>query len=167
MAKKTDAAAGEEKKGGMLKMIIIALVVLLLLAGVGIGAYLLGSSSGVEKAAKQAAEADKSAETAVPAIGPMVAMDDFIVNILDAEETRYLKISMTLELSTPETSAEIEERKAQVRDTILLYLSSKTFSEIADLQGKLQMRADLVGSINGFLRSGKVKTIYFTDFVVQ
>jgi flagellar protein FliL len=166
MAPKTDNTADEGKKSGMLKMIIIAVVVILLLAGVGIGAYFLGSNGGKEAALNEAKGQTSGAETDLE-IGPMVAMDDFIVNIIDAEETRYLKISMTLELSTPETSIEIEERKAQVRDTILLYLSSKTFDEIRDMQGKLQMRADLVGSINSFLAKGKVKTIYFTDFMVQ
>jgi flagellar FliL protein len=74
---------------------------------------------------------------------------------------------MTLELLTPEGMLEIEERKAQVRDTILLYLGSKTFDEIRDLQGKLQLRADLIGKLNALLTKGKIKTIYFTDFVVQ
>ncbi len=166
MAGKKDEKA-EEAKGGSLKIIIIAVVVLLLLAGVGVGAYLMGSSSGAENAAKEATKAEKTPENEVQPVGPMAAMDDFIVNILDAEETRYLKASMTLELTSPEAAIEIEERKAQVRDTILLYLSSKSFDEIRDLQGKLQMRADLIGRINGFLRNGKVKTIYFTDFVVQ
>jgi flagellar FliL protein len=166
MAEKKTEEETDEKKGGMMKIIIIAVVAILLLAGVGVGAYLMGSS-GASKEAPGAVPAEAPQETAVPPVGPMVAMDDFIVNILDAEGTRYLKASMTIELGSPESLAEVEERKAQVRDAILLYLSSKTFDEIRDLQGKLQLRADLIGRINGLLSAGKVKTIYFTDFVVQ
>ncbi|MEJ2199953.1 MAG: flagellar basal body-associated FliL family protein [Desulfuromonadaceae bacterium] len=165
MANKPEETTTEEKKGGKLKLILIILGAVLLLVAVGIGAYLLGTS-GDKETAQEETETEATEETG-PAIGPMIPMDDFIVNILDAEETRYLKISMTLELATPESTGEIEERKAQIRDTILLYLSSKTFDEIRDLQGKLQIRADLVGSINALLTAGKVKTIYFTDFVVQ
>lgn len=166
MAEKKTEEKTDEKKGGKMKIIIIAVVAILVLAGVGVGAYLMGASgSGKEAPAVVPVEAAK--ETAVPPVGPMVTMDDFIVNILDAEGTRYLKASMTLELESPEALAEVEERKAQVRDAILLYLSSKTFDEIRDLQGKLQLRADLIGRLNGLLSSGKVKTIYFTDFVVQ
>jgi flagellar FliL protein len=166
MAEKKTEEKTDEKKGGMIKIILIAVGVIVLLAGVGVGAYLLGAN-GTSKETPEGAADKVPRETVVLPVGPMVAMDDFIVNILDAEGTRYLKASMTLELASPEALNEVEERKAQVRDAILLYLSSKTFDEIRDLQGKLQLRADLIGKINGLLSAGKVKTIYFTDFVVQ
>jgi flagellar FliL protein len=166
MAEKKSDETTEGKKGGKMKIILIAVGVVVLLAGVGVSAYFMGAS-GASKEVSEAGPAEATKEAAVVPVGPMIAMDDFIVNILDAEETRYLKASMTLELGSPESVAEVEERKAQVRDAILLYLSSKTFDEIRDLQGKLQLRADLIGRINGLLNTGKVKTIYFTDFVVQ
>ena len=100
-------------------------------------------------------------------IGPLLAIDDIIVNLLDDQETRYLKAAITLELDTTVGVDEVEKRKPQVRDAILLLLSSKTFAELRDLQGKLQLRAELMERINGLLQKGKVKTIYFTDFVVQ
>ncbi len=168
MAENKSADKDEAKGGGKLKLILIIVGAVLLLAGVGVGAYFLGAGSAAQpEAAKTPAAADKPAETGVAPVGPMLPLDDFIVNILDAEGTRYLKVSMTLELLTPEGLAEVEGRKAQVRDTILLYLGSKTFDEIRDLQGKLQLRADLIGKLNALLTTGKIKTIYFTDFVVQ
>lgn len=158
----------EEKGGGKLKLILMILGAVLLLVGVGAGAYFLGAGSAAKQSAVETSPTPaKSAETGIAPVGPMLSLDDFIVNILDAEGTRYLKVSMTLELLTPEGMLEIEERKAQVRDTILLYLGSKTFDEIRDLQGKLQLRADLIGKLNALLTKGKIKTIYFTDFVVQ
>lgn len=164
---KTDDKS-EEKGGGKLKLILMILGGVLLLVGVGVGAYFLGAGSVAKQPAAEASPTQaKAAESGVAPVGPMLPMDDFIVNILDAEGTRYLKVSMTLELLTPEGLKEIEERKAQVRDTILLYLGSKSFDEIRDLQGKLQLRADLIGKLNALLTKGKIKTIYFTDFVVQ
>lgn len=157
----------EEKGGGKLKPILMILGAVLLLVGVGVGAYFLGAGSAAKPAAGTSPTPAQPAETGAAPVGPMLPLDDFIVNILDAEGTRYLKVSMTLELLTPEGMLEIEERKAQVRDTILLYLGSKTFDEIRDLQGKLQLRADLIGKLNALLTKGKIKTIYFTDFVVQ
>jgi flagellar FliL protein len=55
----------------------------------------------------------------------------------------------------------------QIRDAILLLVGNKSFSELNDLQGKLQLRAELINRINGVLVSGKVKRIFFTEFVVQ
>jgi flagellar FliL protein len=35
------------------------------------------------------------------------------------------------------------------------------------LQGKKQLKAEITTKINSFLQSGQIKSIYFTDFVVQ
>jgi flagellar FliL protein len=168
MAENKSDDKSEEKGGGKLKLILMILGGVLLLVGVGVGAYFLGAGGAAKQSTAETSPTQaKPAESGVAPVGPMLSLDDFIVNILDAEGTRYLKVSMTLELLTPEGIKEIEERKAQVRDTILLYLGSKSFDEIRDLQGKLQLRADLIGKLNALLTKGKIKTIYFTDFVVQ
>lgn len=155
MAEKKQAETKVEAKGEGKKTLVFALVGVLLLAGVGAGAYFFGASRGA------AAEAEASK------LGPLVELKDFIVNILDEQETRYLKASVTLELTSPETAAEVTQRMPQVRDAVILLIGSKTFGELGDLQGKLQLRAELGAQLNTFLKAGKVKNIYFTDFVVQ
>ena len=100
-------------------------------------------------------------------VGPMVTIDTFIVNILDDEENRYLKAAITLEVDVPTTADEITSRLPQLQDAILLLIGNKTFSELRDMQGKMQLRAELLNRINEILSKGKVKRIYFTDFVVQ
>jgi flagellar FliL protein len=55
----------------------------------------------------------------------------------------------------------------QIRDAILLLIGNKTFAELSDLQGKLQLRAEIIARLNKLLTTGKVKGIYFTEFVVQ
>lgn len=173
MAEKKQAEPKEDARGGGKKTLIFALVGVLLLAGVGAGAYYFGASRGITAAAAPAdpavaeAAAVAAAEAEAGKLGPLVELKDFIVNILDEQETRYLKASMTLELTSPETVAEVEQRMPQVRDAVILLIGSKTFGELGDLQGKLQLRAELGAQINQFLKVGKVKNIYFTDFVVQ
>lgn len=175
MAEKKQAETKEEAKGGGKKTLIFALVGVLLLAGVGAGAYYFGASRGAAAAAAPAdsaaiaaaAAAAEAAEAEAGKLGPLVELKDFIVNILDEQETRYLKASMTLELTSPEAAAEVEQRMPQVRDAVILLIGSKTFGELGDLQGKLQLRAELGAQINSFLKTGKVKNIYLTDFVVQ
>ncbi len=100
-------------------------------------------------------------------VGPMVNIESFIVNILDDQESRYLKAAITLEVANEEVSVELMQRMAQVKDSILLLIGNKTFSELNDLQGKMQLRAELLNKVNSILLKGKVKRIYFTDFVVQ
>ena len=162
---------GEGAKGGKSLMVVIV-VALLLVAGVGAGAYFLGAKKAQAEPQQgaTAAQAEEGAKQGPPAplIGPMVDIPSFIVNILDKDGgTRYLKATITLETENAATAAELKERFPQVKDAILLLIGNKTFDDLRDLQGKMQLRAELLGRVNGLLKTGKVTHIYFTDFVVQ
>ena len=166
MAEKKEAAA--EKKSKKKLFIIMGAVVLVLLIGGGVGAWLFLK-------AKPVAEGDKDPGQQVPVpalgqqaqIGPMVNIEEFIVNIISGDAAHYVKASITVELSNEEVKIEVEQRMPQMRDAILLLISNKTYEELQDLQGKKQLKAELLSKINSFLHSGQVVSVYFTNFVVQ
>jgi flagellar protein FliL len=160
---KEPAKKTEEGGGSRTKMMIIIAVGVVLLIGVGIGAYLFFSSDKSLTPEQEQALMERRAKE----IGPMVDIESFIVNILDEGEVRYLKAAITLEADTAEVAAELNQRMPQIKDSILLLIGNKTFAELSDLQGRLQLRAELLNRVNSLLLTGKVKRIYFTDFVVQ
>lgn len=161
-----DEKGKEGKKGGMM-IVIVAAVVAALIVGVGIGAYIMGTKQGAAKAAEEHKAEKPKEEEAPKGLGPLVKLEDFVVNLLDEQESRYLKASISLEMEKPEAVAEVEQRLPQVRDAILLLIGSKTFVELRDVQGKLQLRAELLAKVNELLKAGKVTQVYFTDFVIQ
>ena len=55
----------------------------------------------------------------------------------------------------------------QLRDGILLLLSSKSMEEIQGIEGKIALRSELVMRVNQILKQGKVRNLYFTEFVIQ
>jgi len=164
MADKPENAA--EGRGKSKKMLLIIIIAVIVLSGGGVAAFLLlGGGSEAEAKAQQAksdAEALQSSN-----VGPMVDIESFIVNILDDSGTRYLKAAMTLEVTSDKVVEEINQRMPQLKDSILLLIGNKSFSELQDLQGKMQLRAELSSKLNDFLKNGQIKRIYFTDFVVQ
>ena len=169
MAEKKKEAA-EAPSGSKKKLfIIIGAVLFLLLAGGGTTAFLL-----MKKSAEEAKEAkDPAKQVPVPDlnahadIGPQVNIEEFIVNIISGDTSHYVKASLTLELSSEEGKGEVEKRMPQVRDAVLLLIGNKTFEELQDIQGKKQLKAEITSKINTFLKSGKVRAVYFTNFVVQ
>ncbi len=169
MAEKAPKTTETSEKGGSRKklFIIIGLVSLVLLIGAGVAGYLLFMK------APPPEEKDPGMEVPVPEInaqaeiGPMVNIDEFIVNIISDENNHYVKAALTIELSSEPSKEELEKRMPQVRDAILLLVGNKTFEELQDLQGKKQLKAELLSKINAILYTGQAKSIYFTDFVVQ
>lgn len=94
-------------------------------------------------------------------------MEPFIVNIYDGQEIRYLRVKVEFETAGAGAKGEIEARQAPLRDAILVLLTTKTLQDIQDLQGKNQLRDEILVATNKILPPGKVNKVYFTDFVVQ
>ncbi len=165
MAENKDEAKPAKNKKKL--FIIIGIAVLVLLIGGGVAGFFLLK--------KDPPPEDNDPGLSVPVpdltqseiIGPMVDIEEFIVNIISADSSHYVKASLTVELTDEAVREEVEKRMPQVRDAILLLLGNKTYEELQDLQGKKQLKAELKGRINSFLQSGKVKSVYFTNFVVQ
>jgi flagellar FliL protein len=161
MAKEEDIKeAVQEKKKFPVKLIIIILVALLVVGGgVAGGLYFFGHKGGDGKK-----EAEKPAP---PLVGPLWALDPFIVNLADNQGERYLKVVMQLELSDPLVTAEVEILKPRIRDNILDLLTAKTYSDLMESAGKQHLRDEIVLRVNSFLTKGKIVKVYFTEFVVQ
>ncbi|MEZ4483702.1 MAG: flagellar basal body-associated FliL family protein [Syntrophotaleaceae bacterium] len=162
----TSAETGADGKKSKKMLIIIAAALVVVLGG-GAAAFFLLKGGDDPDPAVQAAAPSSPAAPAQGTIGPMVEIEPFIINILDDQGTRYLKAAITLETDNDPVVEEINQRMPQIRDAILLLVGNKTFSELADLQGKLQLRSEIRERLNKLLAGGRVQKIYFTEFVVQ
>lgn len=176
---------GEKKKSGnMLLIIIIAVLFLIIIIG-GIIAFMMMGSHEEESAAATHKEASakgegKAAEGEAPAaegggghgspsteVGIMFPLDLFTVNLLSESGRRYLKVEMNLELEGEELALELETKKPVLRDIIIRILSSKSLEEISTVKGKETLKEQIVSELNTRVKDGKIKNVYFVDFVVQ
>lgn len=166
---KKDVQAEEKSGGGKKKLIIIIVAALILLLGAGAAAYFLflKKPPPEEDTKNEQVEMVKPPAEEETDIGPMVDIKEFIVNIISEDGTHYVKASLTLELNNEAVVEEATKRMPQIRDAVLLLIGNKTFEELQDLQGKKQIKAELKSKINSFFKTGRVKNVYLTDFVVQ
>ena len=163
-----DAAetAGGKKPIGMIIGIIVGLLVL------GGGGYYAYTNFFQEKPAEEKpAEGEEGKEEAPPEedlnLGVMFPMDPLVVNLAGSEGKRFLKITISLELSTPEVHLEIKENIQKVTDSILILLSSKAFEDVYSVQGKFKLKDEITTRVNRFLVVGHIKDAYFTEFIIQ
>lgn len=174
---------GEEKKksGNMLLIIIIVVLVLILVIGGVIFALMSGNheaEAGSESSAHKEAPAhgeDAPAEGESSGshgeisteVGIMFPLDLFTVNLLSESGRRYLKVEMNLELEGEELALELETKKPVLRDVIIRILSGKSLEEVSTIKGKETLKEEILVDLNQRVKDGKIKNVYFTDFVVQ
>jgi len=170
VAVEPDATEGKGSSKGKSKVLII-IIVLLLVLGAGGGAVVyfvvLPKMAGGEKAGEPGKEGvKKEVETDLASLGTTAELPSFIVN-LGGGTGRYLKATIVLKLSTEEVAKEIKNREPQIKDAVITVLSSKTPDEILSVQGKYDLKGEIMKRINVFLATGVVKELFFVEFVVQ
>lgn len=99
--------------------------------------------------------------------GSIVMMESVVVNLQGNERTHFLKVAPGLEVGSPETAAEIEERMPELRDLVISHFGSRGVDEVIGREGRERVKQALLADINGRLHAGQVLNIYFSDFVVQ
>lgn len=113
-------------------------------------------------------EQDKEA-TDDPFIGEFIPMETFFVNLAGSRGGKIARVTLELEIENKNSdiTEEIERRKPQIRDIIIILLSSKTFDQISSKEGKDNLRDEIKGRLNSFLTKGKIKSILFTEFLLN
>jgi flagellar basal body-associated protein FliL len=96
-----------------------------------------------------------------------VSIDSFVVNISDGEGDRFLKAKIDLEVSSAEVGKELEQRMPQVKDIIIGLLSSQNATLVRTMEGKDRLREQVLTRLNAVVRTGVVRQVLFTEFVVQ
>ncbi|NPA66819.1 MAG: flagellar basal body-associated protein FliL [Epsilonproteobacteria bacterium] len=177
--------SSEKKSSNKLLMIIIIVILILVIAIGGLVAYLLLSSDEEEATTttppptEKTAPAPQQRTTSTPSsvggeavrklneIGVLYPLDTFTVNLKSDSGRRYLKVTMDLELSGQELSAELDNKTAVIRDRIIRILTSKTLEEVTSRKGKDKLTQQIKDTLNAMLVDGQIKGVYFTEFVIQ
>jgi len=162
----------QESKPKNMGMILTAVFAVLNLGVVGGGAYLVYASTMAwesPKITEEALETEMASKSEDERYAPYIfTMDKFTVN-LDGEPKRSIRLELSLQMLGKEGYEEImsPDSRAKARDRIVRVLNDKTFSELESIQGKLFLKDTIAMEVNGILKEGVVKDVFFSDFVVQ
>jgi flagellar protein FliL len=166
-----EAAAPAKSKAPIL-LIVLAIVNMAVVAGVGFMLFQNKKKDAAEpklehviKGEHETQEHEKTEEKSV--VGKVIPLETFIVNLAGSKGRRIAKVNIELEISGDNLSIEIEQRKAQIRDMIIILLSGKTYDQVATKEGKDQLREEIMKTVNAFLTKGKINQVYFTEFLYQ
>jgi len=163
-----DDLAGPAPRSSFMNILLV--VVLILIAGVGgyfFQELVSGNSEPRAPSSSMQTQPVATARPVAPAVGVMVPLEPFMVNLARAKGSRILKVTVTLELNNPAVQPEVEDNRQKIMDSILVLLSSKTFEDVYSIQGKFKLKDEITTRVNRFLAVGHVKEVYFSEFLIQ
>lgn len=192
-----------EQKGGELnKYLIISLISTVILCVVFAGVnYLVMENLLTQKISKIQVSSEELEEGATVEDeiqkGIIVDLGDFILNLCDEAQKKYLKVNVAIEVSQKDTDfpkeaeapksgghghgaapapvdpmeaiqKEMNQYKPAIRDAVITNLSSKTSAELASAAGKELAKEQISNDINSILGGEReVLRVSFGQFIIQ
>lgn len=159
-----DAKDKDDKaKAGKARTPVVVLAMLLLnLGATGFGVFTL-----VQMPHADAAKVEAPVSPTAEVTGPVVALEPFVVNLDEPGNPRYLKVTLQLEVADPKAAESFEKSKQVARDVVLRHLSGLTLKDTLGAQAKDTLRDGLMKDLGDVLGPGRIRRMFFQEFVVQ
>lgn len=172
---------GEGEAGGGFdakKILLFVLLPLFAIAGIGGGLYftgtldkLLAGKGGEEQHAEAGAHDDgkgkKSGTAAVVPGAYFLEIPNMLVNLNADGETRYLRLSVQLELGKPGDVQAIEAVMPRVVDQFQTYLRELRVRDLRGSQGIYRLQMELLARVNAAAYPIEVKDVLFQEILIQ
>lgn len=153
-------AAGKKKK----LLIIAAAVALLLVLGGGVAWFLLSGD---------AKTADSGPVVATPAPAIYASLGERFVVTLQQQDgkQRYFQVSLSVMARDQSAIDQLAVHAPLIRGRLVSLLGSQDFAALQTEQGKLALRASILGTVQEILTAetghAGVEQVFFTEFVLQ
>ena len=172
MAIDSEATDDLERMGAKKSPVVLIVLAVNVVLVLGVGAYLMfGSKAGAAEGGTPPLAPAATAEPGSIPIDPgnfsTEEMKAFIVNLSGEDGNRYLKVALTVRLSSPEAAGRFATVLPAVRDQFIRHLTSLTLDDLSTSEKKQKLKKELVARAGQVLPRGDVIDVYFTEFVVQ
>ncbi len=176
---------GGSSGGGKKKLIVIILIALFVLGGAGAGLYFSGfldkfakkeeavegaehAPAGEKKSALVCAKDSHGKEVCAVPGAQFLKIPDMIVN-LNSEDgaPRYLRLSVQLELKTPDDMAAVEKVLPRVVDQFQTYLRELRVRDLRGSAGIYRLQMELLARVNQAAYPVEVQDVLFQEILIQ
>jgi flagellar FliL protein len=137
MAKSNEAPAESKPAKSKKPMLLIGIVVLALIIGGGAAWFFLGGKPSSGAVAKPKP----------PAPPVFLTLEPFVVN-LAGDVQHFLQVGIDLRVADNAVSEQIKVHLPEIRNGVLLLLSSKSVEDLATVEQKNQLRAEIREAVN-------------------
>ncbi len=197
MADNERAEGGQQKELTKFLIMTLASIVIMFIVFAGVNYVIMENliSQKISALPTSQEELDESGDEDEVQKGIIVDLGDFILNLCDESQKKYLKVNVALEVTKKDTDfpeqteekghgghgeaaaavdpmeaiqKEMNQYKPAIRDAVITNLSSKTSSELATAAGKELAKEQITNDINSILGGEReVIRVSFGQFIIQ
>ncbi len=102
-----------------------------------------------------------------PEVGAHVVLEEFLINLADPTNDRYLKTVIALGLKKGCTEETFKEKVPPTRDAIVMCLSAKKLADVRTPEGKVKIKDEIKAAVNKAIGSEDVVEVDYQTFATQ
>ena len=99
--------------------------------------------------------------------GPILKLENFIIQLRGTDTDRYVRVAFDLELVTEADRAAIQSRMPHIRDAIISYFSDRSLDELRGSEGMDRIKLAVAKKLDDILAAHRVRSVFITELVIQ
>jgi flagellar FliL protein len=140
------------------KLVKILVIILLIIVVLGVGVV-----AGYKFLAKGSTSKPKP-PTAAELASEQYALQQITTNL---QGGAMIQVTITLQADSGKAKDELDQRKAQVLDTIEGILHNTTQVDLEKSDGMIRLKQKIMQSINTYMQDGRVTDVFYANPIIQ
>jgi flagellar FliL protein len=99
--------------------------------------------------------------------GPILKLENFIIQLRGTDTDRYVRVAFDLELVTEPDRAAVQARMPHIRDAIISYFSDRSLDELRGSEGMDRIKLAVAKKLDDILAAHRVRSVFITELVIQ
>jgi flagellar FliL protein len=99
--------------------------------------------------------------------GPILKLENFIIQLRGTDTDRYVRVAFDLELGSESDRAAVQARMPHIRDAIISYFSDRALDELRGSEGMDRIKQAVSKKLDDILAAHRVRSVFITELVIQ
>lgn len=106
-------------------------------------------------------------EAAPGGMGPVVSIEDMLVQLQPYSDDKYVRLSVGLEVDGEGSQTVVVHRTTQIREAILRTFAEHKPDELQGSAGLAELKKSLMSELREIVPGKRIRNIYVTDFNIM
>jgi flagellar protein FliL len=126
-----------------------------------------GEGHGKAEGKEEGGHGEGAAADPAGAPGPILKLENFIIQLRGTDTDRYVRVAFDLELMSEADRSPVQARMPHIRDAIISYFSDRSLDELRGSEGMERIKTAVLKKLEELLAAKRVRSVFITELVIQ